>query len=209
MKLTRQELIDHLAQPLPGEEAHRAFSPFRQVSSEVLKTAEKVRLSAVAIVLFEQFENWYTIVIQRQQYEGTHSGQISFPGGKWEQDDPSLRHTALRECREEIGISEDQLEFIGKLTDVYIPVSTFLIEPYVFIWNNPDETFTLSEREVASVHLLDLSQLVDDQRIVLIDVPMANGLTLPRVPHFDFDDFKIWGATALLLNELKTILIRA
>lgn len=206
MSNSYQRLLTLFEKDLPGERAHLAMYPKRAASSIALKAAENVRMSAVAIVLFETEENGLqTLVIRRQEYDGTHSGQISFPGGKWEQSDPSLQFTALRECEEEIGIPPGELQPVGKLTDVYVPVSSFLIEPYVFYWEEPHTHFLHSEREVASIHRLPINLLTDDH-IELIDVPLTNGQKLLQTPHFNTGEITIWGATALMLNELREVL---
>lgn len=200
-----RKLLKLFEQELPGEAAHLAMLPMRAATSEALKSAENVRLSAVAIVLFDTAEGLQTLVIQRQQYEGTHSGQISFPGGKWEQSDTALEFTARREYEEEIGISGDELQLIGKLTNVFIPVSSFLIEPYVFYWPDPHMQFHPSVREVAAIHTLPIS-LLTDESIELIDIQIHGRQELLKIPHFGVGDLKIWGATALILNELRKVL---
>lgn len=201
-----QVLLNRFQEPLPGESAHQLMYPRKGISLDNLQPPADARLSAVAILLFEGTNTLHSLVIQRSEYEGTHSGQIAFPGGKWEVNDASLMETALRECAEEIGITALELDYIGKLTDVYTAVSYFLIEPHVFYWKRPHDQFTLSEREVAAVHTLDLSNLLDDTIIQHIDVPIQKGMVLKNVPHFIFDEVKIWGATALMLSELKEVL---
>jgi len=205
MTTSYQQLLILFEKELPGEAAHLAMLPLRAPSSEALKNAENVRLSAVAVVLFDSADGLKTLVIQRQQYEGTHSGQISFPGGKWEQSDTSLEYTARRECEEEIGIHRDELQLIGKLTNVFIPVSSFLIEPYAFYWPDPHDRFLPSEREVAAIHSLPIS-LLTDESIELIDIQIPNGQKMLKIPHFGVGEIKIWGATALMLNELREVL---
>jgi 8-oxo-dGTP pyrophosphatase MutT (NUDIX family) len=206
MIATYDELTARFRQPLPGPSAHLLMYPRKGATPESPDDSDNVRMSAVAIILFEEDETLRSIVIQRSVYEGTHSGQIAFPGGKWETTDSSLKETALRECSEEVGIGADELEYIGKLTDVFTVVSSFLIEPYVFYWRTPRSPLSLSEREVAAVYTIDMSALLDDQSIHYIDVPLRNGLTLKEVPHFVLGDIRIWGATALMLSELKLVL---
>jgi len=145
------------------------------------------------------------LVIQRAEYDGTHSGQIAFPGGKWEQTDTSLLATALRECEEEIGVTEAELTYVGKLTDVFTVVSSFIIEPHIFHWKNPHNQFTVSEREVAAVYSLSVADLLDEKAIEYHNIPLKNGITLKEVPHFALGEVKIWGATALILSELKLV----
>lgn len=198
-------LAQRLQQPLPGEAAHRIMYPRAGISADLLKAPETARLSAVAILLFEQDNDWHSVVIQRQVYDGTHSGQIGFPGGKWEPDDNSMLETALRECSEEIGVGTDEVEYIGKLSDVYTAVSSFLIEPHLFHWKNPRTTFVTSEREVAAVHTIALQTLLNGE-VERIDIPLQSGIVLKNVPHFVFGGIRIWGATALILSELKEVL---
>jgi 8-oxo-dGTP pyrophosphatase MutT (NUDIX family) len=205
MTFTLAALMERLQQPLPGEAAHQIMYPRAGISPDLLKAPETVRLSAVAILLFERDNDWHSVVIQRQVYDGTHSGQIGFPGGKWETDDASMLETALRECSEEIGVGADELEHVGKLSDVYTAVSSFMIEPYVFHWKTPRTTFITSEREVAAVYTISLHALLNEE-IERIDIPLQSGIVLKNVPHFVFGDTRIWGATALILSELKEVL---
>lgn len=206
MTIPYEALVARLQQELPGQAAHLLMYPRKGAAPQAPSPEDTIRLSAVAILLFEQEHALKTLVIQRSVYEGSHSGQIAFPGGKWETTDASLKETALRECREEVGISADELDYIGKLTDVYTAVSSFMIEPYVFYWRTPRSSLTLSEREVAAAYTIDLEQLIDDAFIQRIDVPVQNGIVLKDVPHFVLGDVKIWGATALMLSELKWLL---
>lgn len=199
-------LVRRFREPLPGEEAHRIMYPRAAIRTNTLKPDENTRLSAVAILLYGGPDYLYSLVIQRSVYEGTHSGQIAFPGGKWEATDITGKNTALRECQEEIGVEPNELMYIGKLTDVYTAVSSFLIEPHVFYWNQPRTDLQVAEREVAAVHSIPLQPLLDDQTIVFRDVPIKNGVILKQVPHFDIYPVQIWGATALMLSELKMVL---
>lgn len=191
---------------LPGESAHYAFSPLRGSSSEALKKASVIRQSAVAVVLFNTEKELHCLVIERQQYDGTHSGQISFPGGKWEEADADYEATALRECFEEVGIKKSELASIGKLTEVFIPVSSFLIHPFVFWWKNPITDLIIQPREVASVHQINLELLFKEENKHFFDITINDQMTLKRVAHFVQDEIRIWGATAVILNELKELL---
>src|SRR3989338_3361833 len=108
-------------QTLPGEESHVEAMPLnRPFSSLALQTAEHFRQSAVGIVVYPLQGAWKSVLIQRPNYEGTHSNQIAFPGGKKDSDDPDLEFTARRECHEEIGLPVDLGICLGRLTSVYI-----------------------------------------------------------------------------------------
>lgn len=202
-----QETLNQLfQQTLPGERAHQAFSPMRGSSRAAIDSGAPFKLSAVAILLYPKNGSLHTIVTKRQEYNGTHSGQVSFPGGKVEPFDGSTLNAAKRESIEEIGIDMEAFEAIGVLSDVYIPVSQFLIKPHVFYSSQQEFTFNPSEREVKSIHQLALEQLFDEEAIIYEDIHLPNGNRIPRVPHFHQNELKIWGATALMLNELKYLL---
>ena len=198
-------LAKRLEKPLPGSAAHALMYPRKGAKIADQYDTSDARLSSVAILLFETGNTLQFLVIQRTEYDGTHSGQIAFPGGKWEQTDASLIATALRECEEEIGVTEAELDYVGKLTDVFTVVSSFLIEPHIFYWKTPHNQFLLSEREVAAVYPLAVDDLLDDNAVEYHNIPLKNGITLKDVPHFALGEVKIWGATALILSELKLV----
>lgn len=203
--MTFDELLKLFRNGLPGEEAHLEFSPIRQKSSEALKNAQQVRDAAVAIVIYPLNNELFSLVIERQTYDGTHSGQISFPGGKVEESDQNLMHTAIRECYEEIGLQLNETDFISELTPVFIPVSGFHVRPFIFYQEIEPTNFILSEREVYQLAHISLSELTNDENVVLKSLKVGN-VTLKDVPHFKINEVEIWGATALMLNELKHLL---
>lgn len=205
--MTHADLIKRFEKELPGEKSHLSFMPFRGSSKEEIKKGVAFRDAAVAIILFHNTENKLcTIVTRRQEYDGSHSGQISFPGGKKELDDENLLATAIRECYEEIGIHASNFELLKELTPLFVPVSQFLITPYVFYTSDQSFNYMRSEREVAAIHELDLLALYKPESVVSINLQINTEFTLKNVPHFKQGDILIWGATALILNELKDIL---
>lgn len=198
----RKEITHHL----PGESAHMKMAPIsRPLSSLALKHAEEIRESAVAVVLYEEDNLIKCILTQRPEYEGKHGGQVSFPGGKKEPEDLDLEVTARRECFEEIGISIDQGELIGKLTEVFIPVSSFLVQPYVYFHAEKPQ-LERNLREVAEILHFTLFDLLEDHRVKTMDLKQPNGSIYKDVPYFHLVEKKVWGATALILNELKEVL---
>lgn len=199
-------LSEQLRKPLPGFEAHKQMFPRGNAAADLLQVPETARKSAVAILLFEEAGILNSIVIKRSEYDGTHSGQIAFPGGKFEETDEDLIQTALRECFEEIGVEPHELHYLGSLSDVYTVVSSFLISPHLFHWKRPHDAFKLSEREVAAIYRLSLNELIRNEAVQHFDVPIRNGLILKAVPHFVVGEIRIWGATAVILSELKAIL---
>lgn len=201
------QLHNAIANYLPGEEAHLAMSPVtRGLSSVARRQAKNIRTSGIAIVLFRKQENnsLSFILIRRSEYKGAHSGQISFPGGKKEELDDTLEDTAIRECLEEIGVDLTLSRKLGKMTSVYVPVSNFDIEPFVFyLEDEPD--FIRDEREVQEIFAVTIEDLLDDNNIDTMVIYLGEGIAPMKVPCFRFGSYEVWGATAIILNELKTL----
>jgi 8-oxo-dGTP pyrophosphatase MutT (NUDIX family) len=206
MHLFQQKLIELFQAELPGEEAHKPMMPInRPLSSAALKEAIDAKESAVAVLIFEENGIQHCTLIQRPSYDGNHSGQVSFPGGKRESSDENLAFTAIRECWEEVGIQLSDDHLIGKLTSVYIPVSNFHVEPFLFYY--PEKpAFKPDEREVESIFTITMNELLDDSNLDQIEVKINANLTLKNIPCFNISEKQIWGATALILNELKELL---
>lgn len=195
---------------LPGESAHIPMAPInRPISSFALKKTDSFLESAVSIVLFEEEISGliHCILIQRPDYEGAHGGQISFPGGKKDFSDPDAEYTARRECFEEIGCQLTQDQLIGKLTNVFIPVSKFLVQPYLYFYIG-DTNFTPDEREVSEILTFPIHSLMDEKSISTMDIRISNNSVMRSVPCFVFEHKKVWGATALILNELRELLLK-
>lgn len=199
-------LLEASLADLPGEKAHLEMYPMRAVTSEAIQTND-YRISAVMALIYSTQSQHRLILIERQHYNGNHSGQIGFPGGKAEPDDPDLHFTATRETYEEIGISLDSYRIAGKLSDVYIPVSKFLVHPYVGLMHG-QPNFNIDPHEVRSVFDISLSDLLNPENLTRTRIQTGNGVTLKDVPAFIISDRIIWGATALMLNELRHILLR-
>ena len=199
---------------LPGEAAHLEMVPFRLPSSDLLKGSRSTssvtsapKLSAVMCLLFMENDEPHGILMERTEDGGKHSGQISFPGGKKELDDPNLEFTALRETHEEIGIPPELVNVIGEITEVYIPISNFLIQPYVGIIE-ADFEFNISPREVQSAFQFKIKDLLHPTTKQKRTIKNHNGIGLKDIPCFELESKVVWGATSLILNELKVILER-
>lgn len=199
----RKELLLNL----PGESAHQKMAPTdRPLSSFAVKNAVNVRESAVAVVLFRKLDRIDCVLTQRPEYDGNHSGQVSFPGGKRDESDLNLEETARRECFEEIGIPMNQGILLGQLTDVYIPVSQFLVKPFVYFHSELPELIP-DKREVAEILTFSLFDLKKEELISSTEIHLPNGLIYKNIPYFDLANKKVWGATALILSEIREILL--
>lgn len=193
---------------LPGEKAHQELSPYARASAKVARTKDnEPRSSAVLILLYAIDFKPHFALIQRQEYNGAHSGQIALPGGKREESE-SLKETALRETEEEIGVPSEKITVLGELTEVYIPPSNFIVTPFIgYIEERPD--FIPELQEVAAILEVPLEQLMDDNLLKEKKIKVTNYSPTPyylQVPYFELNFETVWGATALILNELKTIL---
>jgi 8-oxo-dGTP pyrophosphatase MutT (NUDIX family) len=192
---------------LPGEEAHLEMFPQRARTSEALRTAANYKLSGVMALFYPEQQSHKIILTERQTYDGKHSGQMSFPGGKLEPGENSSLQAALRETHEEIGIDPNHVEVIGSLSEVYIPVSNFLVHPYLgFLEKKP--AYLIDEREVKAVVVIDILDLLNAENRIATTINLGNGTTIKNVPAFLMEEKIIWGATALMLNEIRVMLQR-
>jgi len=201
-----QKIKDELGN-LPGEEAHLRMHPRRPSVSSHLAISANGKKSAVLALFYEHKNTLFGLLTERQDYDGNHSGQMSFPGGRMEEVDTTLHDTALRETEEEIGIQQSSVEILGKLTEVYISVSNYVVQPYIGI-SKEKPKLVLNEREVKSVIHFPVEKILTDDAISLSRIRLPNGVWIKDVPSFILDEKIVWGATALILNEIREILLR-
>jgi 8-oxo-dGTP pyrophosphatase MutT (NUDIX family) len=200
-----QHIQERLRGELPGEQAHLEMLPYREATSKMLESVEEFRESAVSILLFHEEAELRSVLIQRPKYQGSHSGQIAFPGGKRDETDRDLIHTALREMHEEIGFHDPQIFHLGALSRVFIPVSRFLVYPNVF-YSQAEPKFIPDPREVEDILTFPLAHICEPHSITTTDIRMDQGMTLKNIPCFMINQRIVWGATALIMNELRRIL---
>ena len=143
-------------------------------------------------------------LIRRNEYDGVHSGQISFPGGRYEDKDRDLIHTALREAEEETNILIDSVEVLGEITPVYIPPSNFIVNPVVG-WTSRKPDFIAEKAEVQEILSISISELLNPANHKIKDI-IHREYNITDVPCFYIQGHIIWGATAMMLNEIKDLL---
>ena len=139
----------------------------------------------------------------RATYNGTHSSQISFPGGKFDQNDNSLKNTALRETYEEVGILKNDISIFKQMTETYIPPSNFLVTPFLgYLESSPSFT---KNHEVEELITISIKDLLDQSSIstTILSTSYAKNM---KVPCFLLNNYVVWGATAMMLNEIKELL---
>jgi len=169
--------------------------------------ANRPKKAAVLALFYpDEKQNTRFVLTERASYKGTHSAQISFPGGKIEQGDLNLEHTAKRETFEEIGIPHSEIQIIRELTDVYIPPSNFLATP--FLGYTLQKPAFKTNREVASTIEVLLDDLLNEQSISSIEITTSY-MKKVKVPCFKLNDYIVWGATAMMLAEIKNLLIES
>jgi len=185
-------------------------SQFRLAPKMRLKyNAEKIAASnpkkAAVLALFYPNKKGETcfLLTQRASYKGTHSAQISFPGGKIEQSDKNLKETALRETFEEVGILKENITVIREITDVYIPPSNFLATPFI-AFTKEKPVFNTNHEVDHTIEVL-LKDLLDDTNIASINISTSYAKNID-VPCFKLNNYIVWGATAMILNEIKELL---
>ncbi len=198
-------LRERLQQPLPGITAQERM--MGRVVSMPAKVPDNARPSAVLCLLFPMNDELHVLLMKRREDRTAHSGQVSFPGGRYETTDADLKATALREAQEEVGIVSGDVDILGALTPLYIPVSNFNVYPYVgFTQTRPE--YNLSQNEVSYTIEVSLNNLLHADRKTITDVvsPAVPGV-LRKVKAYQLeDDTIIWGATAMILSELEVIL---
>jgi 8-oxo-dGTP pyrophosphatase MutT (NUDIX family) len=201
--LLQEKILTCFSKTLPGLDSHLIMAPlYRRDEMKKAKPQINAVKSSVLILFYIRNNIDYLVFIRRPIYNGVHSGQISFPGGKWEVTDKSLYHTALRETREEIGVNTQDVRFCGKLTDLYIPPSNFIVSPYVGIYNSSGN-FSPDPLEVAEIIEIPFTFFLNSASVKNITIHLQDGFKIDT-PCFDFQGNIIWGATAMILNELIT-----
>jgi 8-oxo-dGTP pyrophosphatase MutT (NUDIX family) len=187
------------------------MAPYQRKSAkDVQETKEDYRRAATLMLLYPKGEKWFFALMLRPDYDGVHGGQVSFPGGKLEGDE-TPKQAALRECEEEIGIDQNKINILGKLTDVYIPPSKMLVNPFVgYIDFEP--VFYPDPTEVEQVLEVPLEDVFKEELVKQKKVEVArysdNPFTL-EVPYFEFCYETVWGATALMIAEFREMMKNA
>jgi 8-oxo-dGTP pyrophosphatase MutT (NUDIX family) len=201
--MTKRELIKRLQQTLPGASAHETFAPYRkhfENQSELIR-----KKAAVGIHVYFHQEEWWFLLIERSSYNGKHSGQMAFPGGKPESTDLHLEHTARRESEEELAIHSVRGEKITELSVVWIPVSGFEVSPFVFL-HEERPSIAINQREVSKCFEVKMADLLNEASVSTTSIQVNDQVHLKNIPCFVLNEKIVWGATALILAELRMLI---
>ena len=204
-----QNIKAELKKDLPGLAYQAKMAPATRLDN-YNPNPDGARKGGVLLLLYYKNSKLQITFIKRAKDGGAHSGQISFPGGKFEEFDETIIETAKRETFEEIGVDSKQLEILGSLTTLYIPVSNYIVHPIVgFIRNMPE--FVVNESEVSEIIVSPLDFFLDDTNIengeIKLELPQTvSDFRRIITPFYKLNGNVVWGATALIFNEVKHII---
>lgn len=167
----------------------------------------KARMGGVLIALYPDNGSIRTVLMKRPDYVGAHSGQVSFPGGKKEPDDPDIIATALREAQEEVAIVPQDVRVLGQLSELYIPASNFLVHPVIGVLEGIPQLVP-DAIEVECILLPDLAHFFRSDILGEKYIPVRDNLTV-KAPYYDVEGHTVWGATAMILSEFTQVLREA
>lgn len=204
-----------LIQNLPGRSAQLLLAP--KLRAESLKNEREIPHDAVksaVLVLLYPPDNetskvntdWELLLIERSTYNGAHSGQIAFPGGKQEPGENDPQTTASREAFEELGIEQNNYSIIGELTHIYIPITNFVIYP-VLALSKKDNPFVINSKEVAGFKRVPIKEFAPEN-IKIINVEREVN-QISEAPCYICEEYTIWGATAMIISELYQLIVDA
>jgi 8-oxo-dGTP pyrophosphatase MutT (NUDIX family) len=190
--------------PLPGYTAHHPMMGYTRAQPvDARKMQPPAKESAVMMLLYPKNGTWHTAFMKRPDGDGAHSGQISFPGGRHEQNE-TLEQTALRETFEEVGIEPQRVEVIGQLSELFIPPSHFIVTPYVGLLTE-EPTFLANPDEVVSVIEEPISNFLRADIIREKKIYMPKFKIHIQAKYYDLQGETLWGATAMIVQEFRTI----
>lgn len=188
-----------------GLEAQFKLAPeVRKQFSEKKIKAQNPKKAAVLVIFYPNNSGKLNFLLTlRASYKGVHSAQISFPGGKIDRKDISLKNTALREAHEEVGIIEKDISIFKEMTDVFIPPSNFIVTPFLGLIDYTPK-FT-KNYEVEALIEVKLSDLLNDSVISSTKLSTSYAKNI-IVPCFKLNNYNVWGATAMMLSEIKELI---
>lgn len=193
---------------LPGADAHERMAPLeraRMMRAYDPNTTPS-RKAAVMMLVYPIQEVAHLVLIVRNTYPGVHSAQVAFPGGKREETDADFEATALRETFEEVGVAPERIKVVRKFSEIYIPPSNFLVHPFLgYCAERP--VFLADPAEVAEVLEVPVGVLLDPASKDTEQIETSYSTTVP-IPGFRISGKMVWGATAMILAELREVLER-
>ena len=187
---------------LPGEESQQKMRVNYDQSIELPFSKNNSTASAVLILLYLEDNEIRFFLTKRSNELEHHKGQISLPGGTQEENE-ELTHTALRETQEEIGINKTSISIIGSMTPLFVPVTGFMIHPFIGYSSNKLEP-TPDPSEVEAIFSVNISDLLNETNQT-IEKRNIRGYDV-EVPYFKLNNYEVWGATSMILSEFRDLI---
>jgi len=190
--------------PLGGLASQMKLAPKMrtQFTQEIIDSKNPKKAAVLALFYPDKNNKTCFLLTERASYKGAHSAQISFPGGKSDKNDISLKVTALRETFEEVGIISEEIKIIRQLSDSYIPPSNFLVTPFIgIVKERPNFN---QNYEVANIIEVLVPDLLNDHNLTTVEMETSYMKNI-TVPCFKLNDYIVWGATAMMLSEIKDL----
>ena len=187
---------------LPGEESQQKMRVNYDQSIELPFSKNNSTASAVLILLYLEDNEIHFFLTKRSNELEHHKGQISLPGGTQEENE-ELTHTALRETQEEIGINKTSISIIGSMTPLFVPVTGFMIHPFIGYSSNKLEP-TPDPSEVEAIFSVNISDLLNETNQA-IEKRNIRGYDV-EVPYFKLNNYEVWGATSMILSEFRDLI---
>ncbi len=192
---------------LPGAPAHLEMAPEMRIAElkAMSKRPQSFRRAGVMALFYPGSDGMARLLfILRNRDSGVHSAQVAFPGGQYEEGDGNLSQTALRETEEEVGVPASGIQLIRPLSQIYIPPSKYEVSPFIGMLPETP-VFKKQDSEVAALIEVPLGNVLSERSLIKRSLTTSYATDI-TVPAFLLEGHVVWGATAMMLNEVKTLL---
>ncbi len=199
----KPQFIARLTKKMNGKLPGRTSQEKMMVKPRYKSHEKKTSFPAAVLILLYPIKNkWHFFLTKRTNIVEHHKGQISLPGGMLEKGE-SRKEAAVRETFEELGIQSKDINIIGPLTPLYVPISNFEIFPFVG-WMKSIPELSIQPKEVSKVFSASIFSLMDPQTKKVKNSTLLGQKV--KIPFFNLKNEVVWGATSMIISEFKTVL---